>query len=265
MFQQVSDFLDQSEDLCDLLNTLNDQDFRRQTQFKNWTINDVIGHLHVWNQAADLALTNPDVFQQFLTEAMACVQKGQLRKFERERLSGLEGCLLRDCWRDFYRDMGLHFGSADPKERMKWAGPDMSVRSGITARLMETWAHGQEIYDLLGVQRVDTDRIKNVVVLGIHTFGWTFKNRGLPVPEIPPLLKLTAPSGDLWVFNEPNETDCIAGDATEFCQVVTQVRNIGDTDLRVTGEIAAQWMAIAQCFAGPPEDPPAPGSRLTLI
>ena len=53
----------------------------------------------------------------------------------------------------------------------------------------------------------------------------------------------------------------IEGSATEFCQVVTQVRNIADTRLKVAGEAATRWMAIAQCFAGPPETPPAPGSR----
>jgi len=35
--------------------------------------------------------------------------------------------------------------------RVKWIGVDMSARSCLTARLMETWAHGQEIYDILGV------------------------------------------------------------------------------------------------------------------
>jgi hypothetical protein len=53
----------------------------------------------------------------------------------------------------------------------------------------------------------------------------------------------------------------IEGDAIEFCQVVAQTRNIADTSLKVAGETAAAWMAIAQCFAGPPETPPPPGSR----
>jgi hypothetical protein len=43
--------------------------------------------------------------------------------------------------------------------------------------------------------------------------------------------------------------------------VVTQVRAVADTELQVTGDTARRWMAIAQCFAGPPQDPPAPGSR----
>ena len=145
--------------------------------------------------------------------------------------------------------------------RVKWAGPDMSVRSSLTARLMETWAHGQEIYDLLGVERQDKDRIQGVAVLGVNTFGWTFVNRGLDVPEDVPYVRLTAPSGAVWEWNEPNENNRVQGSATEFCQVVAQTRNIADTQLDVVGETATRWMAMAQCFAGAPEDPPAPGTR----
>jgi len=261
MFQQVIDFRDESDALYALLRPLSDECFLQQTQFKQWTINDIIGHLHIWNRADDLSLRNPKAFQEFLSEVMTFVRKGQLCTFEQKWLDGLRGRALCDAWRGSYLDMWQHFGEAEPKARVAWAGPDMSVLSSITARLMETWAHGQAIYDLLGVDRINTDRIKNIAVLGVRAFGWTFKNRGLPVPDAPPHLRLTAPSDETWEFNEPNESNNIEGDATEFCQVVTQVRNIEDTNLVVNGEIASQWMAVAQCFAGPPVDPPAPGTR----
>jgi uncharacterized protein (TIGR03084 family) len=156
--------------------------------------------------------------------------------------------------------MADRFAAADPKQRVVWFGPDMSVRSSITARLMETWAHGQAIYDLLVRRRVDSDRIKNIVVIGINTFGWTFTNRGLAVPANRPSLRLTAPSGALWEW-DGDTTNVIEGSAVEFCQVVAQTRNIDDVGLRVVGDTAKSWMAMAQCFAGPPEDPPAPGTR----
>jgi uncharacterized protein (TIGR03084 family) len=127
---------------------------------------------------------------------------------------------------------------------------------------METWAHAQEIYDLLGIERIDKDRIKNIVVLGINTFGWTFKNRGLEIPGDVPYLELVAPSGEIWQWNQDSRnSNAIRGSATEFCQVVAQTRNIADTRLEVQGDVARHWMSIAQCFAGPPEEPPAPGSR----
>ena len=139
----------------------------------------------------------------------------------------------------------------------------MSVRSSITARLMETWAHGQAVYDLLGVIRRNTDRIRNIVVLGVNTYGWSFKVRRETPPASMPHLRLTAPSGEVWTWNAPSDRDLIAGAAEEFCQVVTQVRNIADTALTVRGAAAEAWMRQAQCFAGPPETPPAAGARRT--
>lgn len=263
MFQQVTDFREESDALHRLLEPLDDADFERRTRFKGWTINEIIGHLHMWNWAADLSLHDPDALRDFLAGLMRSLGSEGLRPFEREWRRGLAGRALRETWRDFYPSMSDRFARADPRARVPWAGPDMSVRSSMTARLMETWAHGQAIYDLLGVVRTDTDRIRNIAVLGINTFAWTFRNRGLDVPQRAPHVRLTAPSGAVWEFDEPSETECIEGSATEFCQVVTQTRNIADTHLDVRGDTAARWMSVAQCFAGPPEDPPAAGTRFT--
>jgi uncharacterized protein (TIGR03084 family) len=130
-----------------------------------------------------------------------------------------------------------------------------------TARYMEVWAHSQDVYDLMHAPRIHSDRIKNIAVLGIKTFGWTFVNRGLEPPGPPPYVRLVAPSGDVWEWGEHSDEERVAGDALEFCRVVTQGRNIADTALDVVGEVATRWMAIAQCFAGGPADPPKPGER----
>jgi uncharacterized protein (TIGR03084 family) len=261
MLQEAMDFRDESEALYQLLEPLADADFERSTLFKGWTVNQVLGHLHLWNQAAELTLRDPAAFLQFGAKVMESVARGGLRSFEDQWLAGRHGRALLTEWREFYGPMAERFAAADPKQRVRWAGPDMSVRSSITARLMETWAHGQAVYDLLGVRREDKDRIRSIVQLGVNTFGWTFRNRGLVVPDQVPHLRLTAPSGDLWEWNAENAADRIEGTATEFCQVVTQTRNIADTGLEVSGDVARQWMSIAQCFAGPPENPPPPGTR----
>jgi len=190
------------------------------------------------------------------------VQAKGLRAFEDKWLDGLSGHELLETWRRLYLDIADRFGAADPRHRVKWGGPEMSVRSSITARLMETWAHGLAVYDMLGTVRTDHDRIKNIAVLGVNTFGWTFINRKLDIPKPAPYVRLTAPSGAVWEWHDPKCAERVEGLATEFCQVVTQSRNIADTDLAVTGDMAQKWMDIAQCFAGPPEDPPAPNIRL---
>lgn len=263
MIQQAIDFRDESEALYALLEPLKDEDLERATQFKGWKINDVLTHLHLWNWAADLTLKDSAAFDEFLQQVASHVAGGSLRDFENTWIKGLKGKELLNEWHTFCLSMSDRYAAANPKARVKWAGPDMSVRSKITARLMETWAHGQEVYDLLGVKRVDKDRIKNIAMLGVNTFGWTFVCRGLEVPAIAPHVKLSAPSGDTWEWNEPSEENRVEGLAAEFCQVVAQVRNIAETNLKVTGEVATRWMSMAQCFAGPPEEPPAPGTRFT--
>jgi uncharacterized protein (TIGR03084 family) len=262
VFQQVTDFVEESYALYGLLEPLSDADFAIVTQFKGYTIGDVVGHLHHWNHAADLSLRGGAAFQEFFAPIAAGIRAGRpLVELADAWLGGLAGKALLREWRRFSLEMAERFGDADPKARVQWAGPDMSVRSSITARLMETWAHGQEVYDVLGVERKDADRIQNIAQLGVNTFGWTFVVHGLAVPPDVPHVRLDAPSGAVWEWNPASETNRIEGAASEFCQVVTQVRNVADTRLRVSGETARRWMAIAQCFAGGPEDPPAPGTR----
>lgn len=260
--QQARDFLIESEDVDRLISGLSDEQLQSVTDFKSWTIADVIAHLHMWNEAALLSLTDPEGFQAFFAPIGEHLMKGgDLKSFERARYADLSAHALVQQWRETYHRTADAFAVADPSTRVEWVGPSMSARSSITARQMETWAHAQAIYDVLGRDRVDSDRIQNIVVLGVNTFGWTFKNRRLEVPEAMPHLVLKAPSGAIWTYGEPSESNVIRGDAVEFAQVVTQTRNVLDTGLSVQGDIATLWMNNAQCFAGGPNPVPAPGSR----
>lgn len=261
--QQVDDFRDESEALFAILEPLDDSDFDRKTLFKDWTINHVLQHLHYFNLMADYSAFQPERFQteygQFAE--MRTAAGGDFLTVTDTLLQGLRGPELRSAWRETYLDMHPRWSAADPKARVKWAGPDMSVRSSITARQMETWAHAQEVFDVLGLTRVETDRVRNIAHLGVSTYGWTFVNRKMNVPDPMPHVRLDAPSGAVWEWGEAGQGEQISGSAVEFAQVVAQTRNIADTDLTVTGPNATLWMSIAQCFAGPPNDPPAAGAR----
>ena len=262
MLQVAADFEAECDALHALLERLNEHQWRRETQFKHWTANDVLAHLHFFNYAADLALQDSDSFSNLMREMAGAIKQGATHlTFTHAWLGGAKDRELMDRWHDFYRAMARRFSVADPKKRVPWAGPPMSVRSSITARLMETWAHGHGLYDLFGQQRTETDRLRNVVVLGINTFSWTFANRGMPVPATMPYVRLSGPSGAVWEWGQPDGANFVDGSALEFCQVVAQVRNIADTRLKLGGSVAARWMSIAQCFAGPPEEPPPAGTR----
>ena len=259
--QQAEDFRAICDQLNDLLSGLSDSDFARATAFKGWSIDEILRHLHVWNTAALTSLQDPDGFAEFMNSVGA--SRGlNFREFERDQAAGLSGRALIDAWRSFYGELADAFAKTDPKQRVAWAGPSMSARSSISARLMETWSHAQAIYDELGQDRPPNDAIANVVVMGLNTYGWTFVNRREEGPQPVPQLVLTVPSGTVQTFGEPAGNERIEGLAEEFCQVVTQCRNIGDTGLKVSGENALRWMAVAQCFAGPPQEPPPTGVRV---
>ncbi|MBZ0164455.1 MAG: TIGR03084 family protein [Notoacmeibacter sp.] len=260
MLKEADDFLAECETLHALLAPLAEADFARSTQFKGWTVNDVLMHLHFWNRAADQSLNDPDRFAALMGEVMGGMQAGGLRVLENAKVTE-RGPALLAAWHGFYRGMAARWRDLDPKIRVKWAGPEMSVRSSITARQMETWAHGQELFDLMGVERVEDDRIGNIVVLGVNTYQWGFKVRGMALPGPMPRLRLIAPSGAIWEFGEAETPDMVEGSAVDFCRVVTQTRNVMDTGLVMHGPVAELWMRNAQCFAGPPETPPATGTR----
>jgi uncharacterized protein (TIGR03084 family) len=203
MLRQAIDFQAESDELRALLEGLNEQDWQRETQFKHWTVNDVIAHIHFFNYAADLALQDSGAFASLMRNLTAATKQGATHlAFTHAWLGGARNRELMNKWRDFCQEMAGRFMVADPKKRVPWAGPTMSVRSSITARLMETWAHGQAVYDLVGETRNETDRLKNIAVLGINTFSWTFANRGMAVPPRIPHVRLIAPSAAIWEWGE---------------------------------------------------------------
>jgi uncharacterized protein (TIGR03084 family) len=262
MLTQATDFRDECDVLHAVAAAAPAAAWNEPTQFKGWTFNDIIGHLHIFDVAAGITLDGRDALAAFLRQIFAGRAAGQtLTEFTRHWLAGCGGHDLLARWREYYVQLAGRYHELDPSLRVAWAGPDMSARSLISARQMEVWAHGQALFDSLGVDRAEHDRIRNIVVMGVNTFGWTFVTNGLEVPASKPYLSLTTPSGQAWQWNEPSADNRIEGTAVDFCRVVTQTRNVADTKLRVTGDVATQWMARAQCFAGPAEPPPAPGTR----
>lgn len=260
--QQAVDFLAESRDVQALVASLDTAALAAVTDFKDWTVEDVIRHLHFWNAMALTSLTNPDGFAEAFAPVAEAITAGRsLRDCERDSLGNLCGSELVGAWADTFETTAAAYSAADPAHRCVWAGPTMSARSSISARQMETWAHGQAIYDLLGKARVEQDRIRNIVVLGVNTYGWSFQVRGLAVPGPLPQITLLAPSGEIWTFGDADSGDQIRGRAVDFARVVTQTRNIADTELEVSGDAAMAWMANAQCFAGGPNPPPEPGAR----
>jgi uncharacterized protein (TIGR03084 family) len=262
MIQQVEDLRGEAGELHRLLTSLRDEDWPRATQFKGWTIDDIVRHLHMGDTLALASASDPAKFAKLMADIQAERQKGLSRIEEtRRRLDGIGGSRLLEIWHETLERLCMVLAEKPSDARLKWSGPDMGVRMFTTARQMETWSHAQAIYDLLGVERpAPAPRLRNIAEIGIRTFGWAYRNRGLPVPPLMPSVRLDTPFGEAWQW-AGSPGDSVQGDAVGFCQVVTQTRNVADTALSIKGEAALHWMTIVQCFAGPAETPPAPGTR----
>lgn len=255
------DLLDEYQALANLCETLTPAQWKLRSTFFGWTPWDEIAHLCYFDETALLSATDPAAFSRGMVELGARLASGeQISAVARATYGQLDGAALNARWRQLHERLVGALRGLDPKARLPWYGPSMSARSFATARLMETWAHGQDIWDVIGRSRPATSRLKHIAHIGVTTFGWSFVNRKLPVPATVPQVTLSAPDGELWTWGEPSDTDWVRGTAEDFCRLVTQRRHRADTQLRSHGDAASQWLAIAQCFAGPPADPPAPGA-----
>jgi uncharacterized protein (TIGR03084 family) len=224
-----------------------------------------VAHLCYFDQTALLAVTDPDAFTvgaKVLTDAVANDQ--EMSTLAREAFAHLDGPAFLVHWRACYEALVEALTKQEPKARLLWYGPTMSAKSFATARLMETWAHGQDVWDLVQRPRPATRGLRAIAHIGVSTFGWTFANRGLPVPNAPPFVALDAPDGETWTWGDPSAENWVRGSAQDFCLLVTQRRHRSDTGLQWAGEAAEEWTLMAQCFAGAPVDGPALGVRRSV-
>jgi uncharacterized protein (TIGR03084 family) len=225
------------------------------TPAPGWTIADQVGHLAHFDEAAVSAATEPEAFRRDLEAAGGVDPDAIARDYRR-----LDPSALWDRFESARERLLEVYKGLDPAARIPWYGPPMSVASAVTARLMETWAHGQDVADALGVRREPTERLRHVAHLGVRTLGFSFALHGLVVPTEPVRVSLTSPTGgDPWTWGPAEVVDRVIGPALDFCLVVTQRRHLADTALHVAGPVAMEWMAIAQAFAGRPGEGRRPG------
>jgi uncharacterized protein (TIGR03084 family) len=215
-----------------------------------WDVRDTVSHLLVGDAKGLLAATDPDGFNAELPLVLAD-PVGFLDGWL-EVGHGLERAALLARWHSGFDAMVGAFASLEPGTKVPWYGPPMSPASFATARLMEYWAHGQDVVDALGEKRPGTARLRHICHLGVRTRGFSYAVRGLEVPEGDVRVSLTAPDGSTWEWGAGDDT--IEGSAVDFCLRVAQRRHRVDTDLVATGPLADSWLDVAQCFAGLPTE-----------
>ena len=254
------DLAAETAELLAVLAPLSRDQWLLDTPADDWTIRDQIAHLAFFDETGRLAATDAEAFAASTVELMSGAHPMAGPVARGRSMDPFE--LL--AWFETARaEMIEAFRGLTGSTRLPWYGPAMSATSFATARLMETWAHGQDVIDALGLSRTPTARLKHIAHIGVRARAFSYTTNGRPVPEGEVFVRLTAPDGAIWTWNAPPDgiaaENSVVGDGHEFCLVVTQRRHVDDTSLKLTGPLAKDWIGIAQAFAGGPGTGREPG------
>ena len=267
------DLAAEQADLVAVVSSLDNQGWATPTPAAGWTVRDQIAHLAYFDGTAALAATDPTAFAAMLVSPPGAPPPGSSAtagapappaavpgpdqdaptSFEAITLRReLDGAATLAWWQR--ESAGLHhvIDGLEPSARIPWYGPPMSAMSMVTARIMETWAHGQDVCDALNVGRIATGRLRHVAHIGVRTLGFSYQVRGREAPVAPVRVELLAPGGETWSWGPAEAADTVRGTATDFCLLVTQRRHRNNTALKATGPVASEWLGLAQAYAGPP-------------
>ena len=246
----LGDLAGESAELDRLVAGLPAADWAKATPAEGWTVAHQIAHLAWTDQASILAATDPGAFAEHLRTAIdnptGFVDEGA----EEGAVMPPDELLL--VWREGRDELTKALRAVPPGEKVAWFGPPMSPTSMATARIMETWAHGQDVFEALGVHRDPSERLRHVAHLAVRTrdFAHLLNNRQPPTTEF--RVELVAPDRTIWSWGPEDAVQRVTGTALDFCLLATQRRHRDDTDVQAVGPDASAWLDIIQAFAGVP-------------
>jgi uncharacterized protein (TIGR03084 family) len=256
----AGDLQDEHAELRHVLVTLPSEQWTALTPGGRWTVADQVRHLAFFDDLATTAITDHDRYGAELARVLASAHLGAeaLEGATLGRYRALGPAELIDTWWSGATRLAGAAKRLDPSARVEWFGPSMGAASFLTARLMETWAHGQDVRDAVGIEPMASTRLRHIAQLGVITRTWSYRNRGLVPPDDPVRVELRGRAGETWTWGPVDAEARIMGRALDFCLVVTQRRHVDDTALVAHGRAAHDWLTRAQAFAGPPTDGPRP-------
>jgi uncharacterized protein (TIGR03084 family) len=239
---------------------LEDSAWLTPTPAEGWTVATQIAHLDWTNDQALHALRDPEGFGAWVLEARERLTT--LVDDEARARAAAAPAQVLEHWRSSRAELADALAALPDGARIPWFGPPMNATSMATARLMETWAHGLDVTDALGLPPSASERLRHVAYLGVRTRDFAFAQNGVPAPAEPFRVELTAPDGETWAWGPEDAAQRVTGPALDFCLRVTRRRHRADLGLTAAGPDADRWLDLAQAFAGPPgeERPPVGAS-----
>lgn len=245
----IADLGAEHSHLHEMISGRQDEELVNATLAEGWSVVDQLSHLAGFDESAALALVDPEGFTTELARLIEAGEDPIVGYTDRGR--SMSPTQVVSWWNGASAALLTACQVADPAVRVPWYGPAMSPMSFITARLMETWAHGVDIADAWSEPITGTARLRHVCHIGVGARRYSYAVRGLDLPDVDVRVELIGPAGDVWTWGS-SATEVVRGEALDFALLVVQRRHRNDTSLVIAGDAALEWMSFAQAFAGGP-------------
>ncbi|MEV8513811.1 TIGR03084 family metal-binding protein [Dactylosporangium sp. NPDC051484] len=245
----ISNLTADGNDVDRLVSDLDAEQWALPTPAVGWTVAHQIAHLAATFRMAGMAAADPDRFIA-MTGRLGSDFNANVTAALSEYVVEPPAELLRR-WRAERAAAEKSIGALPMDQLVPWLVRPLPAMVLAMAGMMELFAHGQDIADALGVRRRVTDRIGQVVHFAVRTWDFGYQSRGLQTPDVAFRFEITAPSGAVWEFGPADSPERITGPAEDFCLLVTRRRHRDDLAVVAAGELAEQWLDIAQAYRGP--------------
>lgn len=242
MREILSDLVAEQQFLDQSLQRIPIKNWDRVTPSKPWTVRDTISHLADFaDLAADTLLGGEKVKEWQKASDLDVLRQ---RAIDRGRAMRPQDVI--EWWRGGRAKVVEPLSHMTEHDRVEWIEGTMSARTFATFRLMETWAHGLDIYKALEIEVEDTARIRHVCWLGWKTLPYAFKAAGLDYSPV--RVEVIGPGYAKWVYGPEDTDDLIKGSASDWARVVVRRIKPKEVRLKVTGDTAQKAVEVAQAF-----------------
>ncbi|MEW2346854.1 TIGR03084 family metal-binding protein [Streptomyces sp. NPDC006684] len=245
----LTDLTDEGNEIDDLVAGLDAAGWEKATPAEGWTIAHQIAHLTMVFALAEKAAADAPAFEAHVAglgpSFDAAVQRGLLPYLA----DGPDKLLER--WRSQRAATERALSALEPGHIVPWLVRPIPAAVLAAAGMMETFAHGQDVADALGVRRTYTDRVFHIAQFVVTTWEFGYQSRELAPPATGFGFRLTAPSGEVWELGAVDAPERVEGPAADLCLLATRRRHRADLALTATGPEADRWLDLAQAYRGP--------------
>lgn len=238
----LSDLVAEQQFLDQSLQRIPIKNWDKPTPATGWTVRDTISHLADYEHlAADVISGGTEIERWQQTKDLDALRAEAVKKGRAMRPQD-----VIEWWRGGRAKVVEPLSHMSGDERVQWIQGDMSARTFATFRLLETWAHGLDIYEALDIEIEDTTRIRHICWLGWKTLPFAFKQAGEDYSPI--RVEVIGPEYYKWVFGPEDSPDLIKGQAGDWARLVVRRIAPEKTHLKVTGEVAEKALEVAQAY-----------------